>query len=138
MWAFPFGVTYSAYKFEIGRFVKERYILVLSVLIFTLLLFRMFLIGYNFAGIIFNCYGLLFSALIVIITQKVKIGNRYLDWCGKHLFPLYIYQRISMMLIYEIDGGVLVQEHPYIYIILCFCITLAIAKYYKFWTIKLS
>lgn len=137
MWAFPFGIVYSAYKVEIERFVKERWIFIVSVLILALLLFKMILTEYNVAGIVFNCYSLLFSALIVIITQKVKIENKYLDWCGKHLFPIYIYQRIPMMIIYEMDKGLFVQNYPYIYVAICFCITLLIANYYKFWTINL-
>lgn len=138
MWAFPFGIVYSAYKVEIERFVRERWIFIVSVLILVLLLFKMILIEYNVAGIVFNCYSLLFSALIVTITQKVKIENKYLDWCGKHLFPIYIYQRIPMMIIYKMDEGLFVQSYPYIYVAICFCLTLVIAKYYKFWTINLS
>lgn len=72
-----------------------------------------------------------------MITMKFKINNRFLVWLGQNLFPLYIYQRIPMIILSSIAGGVYAANYPILYVISCFAITSIISYYYRYWTIRL-
>ena len=43
--------------------------------------------------------NLLFVLTLVLITMKVQIHNKILNWLGTHLFELYILQRIPMLIL---------------------------------------
>lgn len=88
-------------------------------------------------SIVYNMRSILFSLLVVMLTMKVKIGNRPLYWLGLNLFPLYIYQRIPMIVLYEIDGGTFVRFHHCLYVLLCVLITLLLTRIYKVIEIKM-
>ena len=47
----------------------------------------------------YNILSVLFAFIVVQITMKIKISNSILCWLGINLFPLYIYQRIPMILL---------------------------------------
>ncbi|MBQ3584017.1 MAG: hypothetical protein IJA27_04830, partial [Lachnospiraceae bacterium] len=77
------------------------------------------------ANLIFNqLMYLLFVLCIVLVTMKVVIGNCILDWCGSHLMPLFILQRIPMLVFgkYTYFMG-----RPYLYFGLSFVITVIMA-----------
>ena len=48
------------------------------------------------------CYQLMsitFAVLVVLITLRVKVGNRYLLFWGENLFAAYMLQRLPMILL---------------------------------------
>ncbi len=69
--------------------------------------------------------------------MKLRIGNKPLYWLGANLFPLYIYQRIPMIVLSHTALGNLPKDMPLLYIVSCMFITLFIARYYRYWQIKL-
>lgn len=69
--------------------------------------------------------------------MKVKINNKALIWCGNNLFPLYIYQRIPMIVLSTIGGGGWISTYPVLYTVACLIITLTITYLYKYWAVKL-
>ena len=89
-------------------------------------------------AMVFNIMSVFFAYLIVLITMKVSIRNGVLVWLGTNLFPLYIYQRLPMMILTTLFPSILVASHPYIFLILCMGITVCIAWGYKFIQIKLK
>lgn len=136
MLCFSFGMLYSLYKDKIFSFVSAHYAFVISIL--SLCAVLMLKYGYLLGGFSYNIFSILFCFWIITITIKVDISkNPFLKWCGNNLFPLYIYQRIPMIILSTISGGILVDSFPIIYISLCFVITLLITEFYKYWTIKL-
>ena len=71
--------------------------------------------------------------------MKVRIGNKWLLWCGTSLFPLYIYQRLPMNAIRGWVGDSWVSINPNLYIGICFFLTVIIALLYnKYLRIKLK
>lgn len=44
-------------------------------------------------------YMLIFNVAVILITSRVEVGNDLLCFFGKYLFPLYIFQRISMLIL---------------------------------------
>jgi peptidoglycan/LPS O-acetylase OafA/YrhL len=68
----------------------------------------------------------------------MKIANKWLLWMGVNLFPLYIYQRIPMIAMSETLGNDFIKNYTIVYVIACLAVTVLIAKFYKYWQIKLK
>ena len=136
MLCYPAGMAYSLYKDKVERIWRSHYLPCLSLVAVVFLVFynfrplRLYFLDYNLAAI---CFGL----SVVLLTAKVSIRNKSLDWFGRNLFPLYIYQRLPMIALNEYLGNSFIACHPYIYVILCFIITIAITMAYRFWRIRL-
>ncbi len=134
MLCFGAGIIFSLLRERIEPVAKKYYWIV--ILILLLLLIGLSYVPFSMNGLVYNIYCSIFCLLIVMLTMKVKINNLALIWAGKNLFPLYIYQRVPMILFSTIGGGSFVASHPSLYTSLCLLITILIAHLYKFWTIK--
>lgn len=88
-------------------------------------------------AMVFDIMSVFFALLVVMITMKVRIGNNVLIWLGTNLFPLYIYQRLSMMVLTELYPNALVISYPQLFFIICLLTTGMIAYTYKWWQIKM-
>ena len=130
------GFTYSIYKDKVEKIAKSHYTILLLTTVASLILISLFFNTNR--GIKDNVFFMVFAFLIVLVTMKVNFNSRPLQWMGERLFPLYIYQRIPMIVLYEFDKGNFVCSHLYLYIILCGIITLLIAHFYHYWQIKIS
>ena len=136
MLCYPVGMAYSLYKDKVERVWKSHYLPCLSLAAVVFLVFynyrpfKIYFLDYNLAAI---CFGL----CVVLLTAKISIRNKCLDWLGRNLFPLYIYQRLPMIALSGYLGNSFIAFHPYTYVILCFIITIAITMAYRFWRISL-
>lgn len=134
--AYPAGVVFSMYKGKFERFFVSRYWLSLIgctalFLIFYILPIRAFYLTANLCAVFF-------AFLVVLVTMKWRIWNPALHWCGVRLFPLYIYQRIPMIIFATIYGGTLPAAQPYIFVTLSLAVALAITYLHKYIDIKLA
>ena len=93
------------------------------------------MIPFGAAGFKHNSLSVVFALLIVVLSMRIKIDNKMLRWCGELLFPLYIYQRIPMMVMAALVPSFVVQM-PLLYIAICFTSTILMAYLYRF--IKVS
>ena len=66
----------------------------------------------------------LFAWTVVVFTMKISVCNKALVWLGKNLFPMYIFQRVPMI-IFERLG--LAEFNIYIYFAVCFALTVLIS-----------
>lgn len=132
---FGLGLLYSVSRPSIEPILKRYYWLILPVSLG--LLYLLDKSPYYLRGLVHNAYCIVFCMLIVILTMKVKINNAVLIWSGKNLFPLYIYQRIPMIILSSICGGAFVSSYPVLYTFTCLLITLLFAYFYKHWAVKL-
>lgn len=97
IFAFPMGMLYSVYKTRIEHEVRGNrywYVLIFTFLIFTSLYLSNSIPLYLFAAGIF-------PILVALITMKIKIGNKVLEWLGINCFTIYILQRIPMTIYTE-------------------------------------
>ena len=62
---------------------------------------------------------ILFAGAVVLITMKFGIHNKILNFCGKHLFSIYILQRLPMIVFSKL--GI---DNKYIFVILSFAATI--------------
>ena len=78
------------------------------------------LYSFKFAHVNFVLYEIsmcLFVWAIVVFTMKVSICNKPLVWLGKNLFPMYIFQRLPMI-VFRYLG--LSEFNIYLYFAVCF------------------
>ena len=146
VFAYAAGAVVSEYnELLIDRFRKMyiKYLLVIG-LCFALCL-TCYLLFYGpfksylevVGAMVFNVMSVFFALLVVLVTMKLSIHNKVLEWLGSNLFPLYIYQRLPMMVLATLFPSVLVASHPYVFLLLCIGITGCIAWGYQFIQIKL-
>lgn len=135
MLCFGFGILYSVWCNRIEVILKRYYWLFLPVVL--ALLFLLDKSPYYLRGLVYNTYCIVFCLLVVMLTMKIRINNSVLIWAGKNLFPLYIYQRVPMVILSSICGGAFVSSYPVLYTFACLLITLLFAHFYKYWAVKL-
>ena len=88
------------------------------------------------AGIEFySMWAILFMALVVLFTMKVKIGNPVLSFFGSHVFSIYILQRIPMIIFSKLG---LASANKYLFVVLCFSATVMLAVIFDKLTDKLD
>jgi len=77
-----------------------------------------------------NAKAVMFAFVVVLLMMKIFVGNSVLEWLGRNLFPIYIYQRLPMIVLSKVGGEAFVRDHEILYIVLCLIITLLIAYVY--------
>ena len=130
------GILFSIYREKIENYTKLHYWKTLILLLFSLA--GVGCINYEIRGLGYNLFTILFCATIILLTMRLNINSCILTWCGKNLFPLYIYQRLPMIILATIDNGTFVANYPTVYIFICLLATLAITYLHKYWNIKIQ
>lgn len=136
--AYSAGCAFCYYKEYIESALSRKYYL------YGILIGASFVISFilqaklpSFAALFMNISSIFFALLIVMLSMKFQLKSRILEWSGKNLFPLYIYQRLPMILFSTIGGGCMVGEFKYMYVIICAAATILIVHLYKYITIKI-
>ena len=131
---FPVGMIYSEFREIIERIVRRFYwsILCLLLIVVLVLMYRC----PSLYGIGWNIKAVSFSLLIVVFTMKFSIRLFVFEWCGRNLFPLYIYQRIPMIALFSIYPDGFIGVWMPAYFIACFFMTILIARFYSKWHIN--
>ena len=94
MFCYTVGLCFSVYKDSIEAFAKSYYWHIAVVSIVLLLIVDN--IPYHLKGLVYNTFSVIFCCFVVLLTMKFKINSLFLLWCGKNLFPLYIYQSTAV------------------------------------------
>lgn len=76
----------------------------------------------EFAG--HQVFSIAFALLVVLFSLKVSSGNKVLAYCGRHVFSLYILQRIPMICLKRVDWFV---QHKYCYFAAALAATLVLS-----------
>lgn len=134
---YPVGMGFSLFKERFSTFARRYYLpsLVLVLAVFLFFHFQRWIPALR--GLTYNAKSIAFCLLVVLVTMKVKVGNRFLYWAGASVFPIYIYQRLPMRALRHWAGDAWVAANPYVFILLCVVITGIITCMYKRWQVKL-
>lgn len=91
-------------------------------------------------GLATNLRAVVMCVLIILFTMRVPLRNSFLAWSGKNLFPIYIYQRMPMLILSEVTiGGITLLEYNLtLYLIICCISTLLIAYLHKYIRINIK
>ena len=121
---FTLGFIYSTYKEKIEEWIKGK------ELICIVYLLAIFLITYEIKSNIlwYHIYTVSFALIIVLLTRRIKIKNVVLLWMGKNLFPLYIFQRLPMMILSQ---NQYMLDNPYVFFLISMVLTVIITFIYK-------
>lgn len=116
--AYAAGMWFSRFRTEFDRKILSNDRVYWICLAFTAMMF-IFLHKYWSHLWVYEASAVLFAFLIVFITAKLQITNRFLSYCGEHLFSLFILQRLPMMAL----NNTAIEDHPYLYFTVCFAAT---------------
>ena len=118
------GIAFSTYKEQLEKIMhkKELWLIILLGIIFAITY------KYNKNIISYEINAVVFATLILVITRKINIKNKALEWAGSNLFPLYIYQRLPMMILNRTEY---MKNNPYIFFIISLVLTIIIAIIYN-------
>ena len=131
---FSFGMLYSEKKEKFDILIKSRYYWCFIVFLILFCLFRC--IPITLRGFIYNMESICFALIVTLVMMKKELKNPYLQWMGERLFPLYIYQRLMMIAIFQIPGGTtFISHHPLVYIFICFATVVLISLLYPRWQV---
>ena len=64
-----------------------------------------------------------------------KVGNPILRWCGRHVFPIYMYQCLFFLLVHCLYHGRLTTLGAHFVVALILTATLIVARFYHHWEI---
>ncbi|MBR0350012.1 MAG: acyltransferase family protein [Clostridia bacterium] len=120
----PLGMYYSFFKEKIHSIVMKNDIIYHIALVAVFVAF-MFAHENKRPFVIYTMWTLLFTVLVVLVTMKVKIGNKALYWLGNHVFSVYILQRFPMAIFKRID---VIDSNRYLFFILSFVATVIMAE----------
>lgn len=134
--AYPAGAIFAEHQHKIVDNLRKYYYPLLIVLSGLFVVF--FYLLPEMRGIADNIASVCFALIIVMLSMKIIIGNSFLHWCGDHLFPLYIYQRIPMIVMFECLGAEFVKHNALLFVLIALATTCAIAHFYKHWKISIS
>ena len=122
---FVFGIAFSTYKEEIEKWLLgKEWILIIYM---TMLFFVLYKLKNNIY--LYYIYTIVFTLIIVLLTRKIYLSNIALSWMGRNLFPLYIFQRLPMMLLKD---NSFMKENTYVLFITCLILTLIMSLIYNF------
>ena len=133
IWCYVAGGIYSVYKNEIEKNIlsnnKSYFISFFNII----LLFICFYSRWYQKVSYYQLASVAFSLIIVFISIKIKVTNKFLNYCGRHLFSLYILQRLPMIFF----QNTVLSENVYVYFVACAVITVLISAIFDRFTAML-
>ena len=132
---FPLGFWYSYFKNTIEKILMKNDIIYSCTLAVVVVAYILAFMHRWDRLLIFEIWAILFCVLMVMLTMKISLQNEVLKFLGKHIFSIYILQRIPMIFL---DHYGVSNRHKYIFLIASFAITVAIALIFDFVTGKIS
>ena len=123
------GMWFAFFRPQIERFLSGelRFWVSFGAL---LVLFRV-LFYYRNSLAVYEALAVVFCLLGVLVSMKVKVGNRVLDWLGRQVFTVYILQRLPMMLLEQWG----LSAYPYAFFAASLALTLGLAAGFD-WLLK--
>ena len=132
LFAYVFGCCFAMIrgKFELMFFGSGRaWLLCVAVSCFA----YWQLIQYRAYTAVSELSAIVFSFLIVLLSGKFLSGSRILGYCGRHLFSLYIFQRLPMLMLRDTR----IADNRYVYFAVCLVCTFAVSALFDKYVVKL-
>lgn len=131
---YPVGMMFSLVKEKFDKIVMKNdlcYLAVLGACVFAYYIFQ----KNSSSGIAFySLWGIMFMVLVILLSMKISINNRILEFFGSHVFSIYILQRIPMMVFQKLE----LFQNRYIFVVLSFVATVIIAMLFDAVTDRLD
>jgi len=132
---YAFGMWYSYLKKPIETVLMKNDFLYFLVLGAAIGLY-VFMLQWRWECVeTYTIWAVSFTVITVMVTMKVQVNSRVLDWLGDHVFSIYILQRIPMIIFSQLPYF---SSHPYAYIVCVFAAVIPLAIAYDYLTGQLS
>lgn len=124
---YPAGMIFYYLKPYLDNILMKNKALywIAMVVLFIVLVISFKFKSYFLALVIKN---VVFAITVVFITMKFSINNKILYFLGKHLFSIYILQRIPMILLSQLG----LNSNNYLFVLLSFVVTLIISLIFDY------
>ncbi len=120
---YPFGMWFSLFKNPFEKIVGKNRFTYFACLIVTGGLYA-FGTMHRKNIYVYMITALVFCMFVVIGTMFFAFTNKILYWCGKQLFPIYIFMKLPMGIL---DHYKFSQTHKYLFIIISGVATIILA-----------
>ncbi len=134
--AFVFGVFFSSYRDRILLLLKRYYWAFSPAVCIAFYVAYTRFVSFKDFGIKNNLLSVCFIMVVLTFTMKVKIVSPVLSWCGKHVFPLYMYHGLFFLIVRSLYSGSLTPLAAHALIAAVLVMTLLTAKYYHYWEVR--
>lgn len=74
--------------------------------------------------VIYWLWTIAFTVFFLLLTMKLRLKSSILDFFGRHVFSIYMLQRLPMILL---DSMGFIKIHPYLCLLGCFAVTCVMA-----------
>lgn len=131
---YALGVWFSLLRGRIEKIVTKN-LFVYSLFLTGLILATQYCYVQSDDGFAYSeGYLICFALFFIVLSMRVSLHNKFLMWCGKNLFGLYIMQRIPMIIFKAVGVA---DFNVYLYFILCAAVTVPVAWVFEKYTGKL-
>ena len=119
--AYTLGLFYSTYKGALEKLFQRSGFYYIWLILFG----AIFVFSHKRAGdfLFYQIMVAAFAFFLVLFTMKISLRNRLICYMGRHLFSLYMLQRIPMIALKKTT----IYTERYIYFISCMVLTLLLA-----------
>lgn len=119
---YPIGMLYFLLREKIDNLLKKGNFLyyIIFVALFFMHVVFMFL---RTNDILLILKHISFLFMVVLLTMKIKVSNPILSFCGKHLFSIFMLQRLPMIVLSHFG----IEKSPILFLVLTIVITIAIS-----------
>lgn len=132
---FAVGMIFSLVKPFVEKILSKHDLIYICAVAVAFIIYFIFYKRRSDGIEFYSMWVILFMGLIVLVTMKIKIGNRVLSFFGSHVFSIYILQRIPMIILSRLG---LAAESKYLFVILCFAITVVLSLGFDKFTARLD
>ncbi|MBO5568795.1 MAG: hypothetical protein J6A79_07705 [Clostridia bacterium] len=123
LFCYPLGAAFYYFRPFAERILNKDFNYYL-ILLLTSFLFLIIHKIWKVHLVFYEIDALLFTILVVLVTMKFEIRNRFLCLAGKHLNELYLTQRLPMILLGRVTY---IKNHVHLYFILSVFFTIICA-----------
>lgn len=131
----PLGFLFSMVKDKVDKLLEKGvcFYPILSIIVLAVYIFSYFKrFDYGIEG--YTIWAISFIGVVILISMKLTIRSRLLEWTGSHIFSIYILQRLPMIVLYNFGC---IESHKYISLIVSIVVTASIAPVFDKITDKL-
>ena len=116
---YALGLLWSMYKEKVENFFFTHWGKALLIVCAAFLVLK----PYCPPGRRYNIIACLFCIILILLSMKVHIGNKILNFFGNHVFSIYILQRLPMIILTSFYSEI----NSYVFAIISLIVTIIIS-----------
>lgn len=115
------GGWYSIFKDQIEKVFMHSNVTYLLFLVIGVALYTFSSDRNNNSIYDYSLWAGAFCLIVLLLTMKIRFSSTFLEFLGQHIFPIYMLQRIPMIIMDHIGFS---TAHEYLFVVISFLATL--------------